>query len=96
MRRNRTITLGEALESLIREYRLEQGLKDAAVINTWETIAGRAITARTRKVYVKDGVLHLYLTSSVVRNELMMMRGQLMNRINSHAGEELIREIVLH
>lgn len=96
MRRNKTITLGEALSDLVREYRLEKGLKEAEVLNIWESIAGRVITARTKRTYLSDGVLHIHLTSSVVRNELMMLRGSLKNRINSRAGEEVVREIVLH
>ena len=96
MRRNKTITLGEALGDLIREYRLEKGLKEAAVLNIWESVAGRVITARTKRTYVRDGVLHIYLTSSVVRNELMMLRDALKSQINSRAGEEVIRDIVLH
>ena len=96
MRRNKTITLGEALADLIKEYRLGPGLKEATVISIWETIAGKAITARTKRTYVKDGVLHIHLTSSVVKNELMMLRDALKTQINIRAGEEVIREIVLH
>jgi len=96
MRRNKTITLGEALGELIKEYRLEKGLKEAAVLNIWENIAGKVITARTKRTYLKDGVLHIYLTSSVVRNELMMLRDALRSQINSRAGEEVVREIMLH
>ena len=96
MRRNKTITLGEALGELIKEYRLEKGLKDAAVLNIWEDIAGKVITARTKRIYLNDGVLHIYLTSSVLRNELMMLRDSLKSRINSRAGEEVVREIMLH
>lgn len=96
MRRNKTITLGEAIEDLIREYRLGPGLKEATVINIWESIAGKVITARTKKTYLRDGVLHIYLTSSVVKNELMMLRDAMKTRINSRAGEEVVREIVLH
>ncbi len=96
MRRNKTITLGEALTDLIREYRLEKGLREAEVLNIWESIAGKVITARTKRTYLKDGVLHIHLTSSVVRNELMMLRESLKNRINSRAGEEVVREIILH
>lgn len=96
MRRNKTITLGEALGNLIKEYRLEKGLKEAAVLNIWENIAGKVITARTKRTYLKDGVLHIYLTSSVVRNELMMLRDALRSQINSRAGEEVVREIMLH
>ena len=96
MRRNKTITLGEALGNLIKEYRLEKGQKEAAVLNIWENIAGKVITARTKRTYLKDGVLHIYLTSSVVRNELMMLRDALRSQINSRAGEEVVREIMLH
>ncbi len=96
MRRNKTMTLGEALEELVKEYRLGAGLKEAGVINIWESIAGKVITVRTKRVYLKDGVLHISLTSSVVRNELMMLRDALKTQINSRAGEEVVREIALH
>ncbi len=96
MRRNKTISLGEALGDLIREYRLEKGLKEAAVLNIWEKIAGKVITARTKRTYLREGVLHIWLTSSVVRNELMMLRDALKSQINSRAGEEVVREIILH
>ena len=96
MRRNRTITLKEALEELIKEYRLAPKLKEASVINIWESITGRAIASRTRKVYISDGVLHIYLTSAVVKNELMMLREPLRQQINTQAGEEVVKQIVVH
>lgn len=96
MRRNKTITIGEALADLIREYKLATGLKEASVINIWEGLTGKVIAARTKRIYVRDGVMHIYLTSPVVRNELMMLRESLRNQINSKAGEEVVREIVIH
>jgi predicted nucleic acid-binding Zn ribbon protein len=96
MRRNKTITIGEALADLIREYKLAPGLKEASVINIWEGLTGKVIAARTKKIYVRDGVMHIYLTSPVVRNELMMLRESLRTQVNSKAGEEVVREIVIH
>jgi predicted nucleic acid-binding Zn ribbon protein len=96
MRRNKTITLKEALEDLIREYHLGPKLKEASVIKIWEGVTGKAITARTKRVFVKDGVLHIYLTSAVVKNELMMLRESLRSQIDSKAGEEVVREIMIH
>ncbi|MCA1742057.1 MAG: DUF721 domain-containing protein [Bacteroidales bacterium] len=96
MRRNKTITIGEALADLIREYKLAPGLKEASVINIWEGLTGKVIAARTKKIYVRDGVMHIYLTSPVVKNELMMLRESLRSQINSKAGEEVVREIVIH
>lgn len=96
MRRNRTITLKEALEELIKEYRLAPKLKEASVINIWESVTGRAITARTKKIYIREGVLHIYLSSAVVKNELMMLRESLKQQINSKAGEDVVTQIVIH
>ncbi len=96
MRRNKTITIGEALADLINEYRLAPKLREASVINIWEDLTGKVITARTKKIYVKDGVMHIYLTSAVVRNELMMLRESLRRQVNLKAGGEVIREIVVH
>jgi len=96
MRRNKTITLKEALDDLIREYHLEPKLKEASVIKIWEDVTGKAITTRTKRVFVKEGVLHIYLSSAVVKNELMMLRESLRSRINSKAGEEVIRDIMIH
>ncbi|MCI0522752.1 MAG: DUF721 domain-containing protein [Bacteroidales bacterium] len=96
MRRNRTITLKEALEELIKEYRLAPKLKEASVINIWENVTGRAIAARTKKIYIREGVLHIYLSSAVVKNELMMLRESLMQQINSKAGEDVVTQIVIH
>ena len=96
MRRNKTLTIGEALEDLIREYNLAPKLREASVINTWEEITGKVIKARTKKVYIKDGVMHIYLTSPVVKNELMMLRESLREQVNTRAGEEVLKEIVIH
>ena len=40
-------------------------------------VTGKLISARTKKIYIKDGVMHIYLTSAVVKNELMMLRESL-------------------
>jgi predicted nucleic acid-binding Zn ribbon protein len=96
MRRNKTISLKEALEDLIREYHLGPKLKEASVIKIWEGVTGKAIAARTKRIFIKEGVLHIYLTSSVVKNELMMLRETLRSQINSKAGEEVVREIMIH
>ncbi len=47
------------------------------------------------KIYIKDHVLFIHLNSSVVRNELLMLREELRKKLNEKAGAEVIREIVL-
>ncbi len=95
MRRSKTITLAEAIKDYIAEMNLGDKLSETALVNSWEETVGKAISSRTSKIYVKDHVLYVHLTSSVVRNELMMLRESLRSKLNEKAGKEVIRDIVL-
>ncbi|MDY0099971.1 MAG: DUF721 domain-containing protein [Bacteroidales bacterium] len=95
MRRSKTITIAEAVKDYLREMNLDKKLAETDLLNSWEDIVGKAISSRTSKVYIKDQVLFVHLRSSVVRNELLMVRDALMEKINEKAGRMLIKDIVL-
>ena len=95
MRRSKTITLADAIKDYISEMNLGDKLAETSLINSWEEIVGKVISSRTSKIYVKDNVLHVHLTSSVVRNELIMLRESLRNKLNEKAGKEVIKDIIL-
>jgi len=95
MRRSKTISLAEAMKDYIREMNLEGKLNEIGIINSWEETVGKAIASRTSKVYIKDKVLYIHLTSSVVRNELLMLRQALKEKLNEKAGSEVVKDIVL-
>jgi len=95
MRRSKTISIAEAVSDYIREMNLGEKLSEAGVINSWEETVGKAISSRTTKIYIKDHVLYVHLNSSVVRNELLMLREALREKLNQKAGTEAIKEIVL-
>lgn len=94
MRRSKTISLAEAMKDYIREMNLESKLREVGIVDSWEKTVGRAIASRTLKVYIKDGILYVHLNSSVVRNELLMIREALRERLNENAGAEVIKDIV--
>jgi predicted nucleic acid-binding Zn ribbon protein len=95
MRRSKTISLAEAIEDYIREMNLEGKLKEVNLINSWEETVGKAIASRTSKIYIKDHILFIHLNSSVVRNELLMLREALKEKLNEKAGAEVIKDIIL-
>ena len=95
MRRSKTISLAEAVNDYIKEMNLGGKLNEIAVINSWEEIVGKAISSRTTKIFIKDHILYVHLNSSVVRNELMMLREVLREKLNKNAGSEVIIDIVL-
>ena len=95
MRRSKTISLAEALNDYVKEMNIGEKLSEVSVINSWEEIVGKAISSRTTKIYIKDHKLFVHLSSSVVRNELLMLRETLREKLNKVAGSEVIKEIVL-
>ena len=95
MRRSKTITLAEAVNDYIKEMNIGGKLSEVTIINSWEEIVGKAISSRTTKIFIKDHTLYVHLNSSVVRNELLMLRQELMEKLNQKAGTEVIRDIVL-
>lgn len=95
MRRSKTISIAEAVSDYIKEMNLGGKLNEIGVINSWEGIVGKAISSRTTKIYIKDNVLYVHLNSSVVRNELLMLREVLKEKLNEKAGNEIVKDIVL-
>ena len=95
MRRSKTISLEEALKDYIKEMKFQEKLDEINLIYTWEEIAGKVITSRISKVYIKGNILYVKVISSVVKNELLMLREVLRKRLNEKAGREVIKDIVI-
>ncbi len=95
MRRSKTHSIGEVIRSYLEDTGLDHKLKEVNLIESWEEIVGKMISNRTEKIEIKNGKMIIYLKSSVVKNELMMLRESLKEALNNKAGEEIIYEIVL-
>ncbi len=95
MRRSNTQKLGEVIKDYLKESNIGKKLTEIQLINSWEEIVGKEIARRTEKIYIRNNKLFVHFTSSVVRNELLLHRETIRARLNEHAGEEIIKEIVL-
>jgi len=95
MRRSNTQKLNEILKDYLKETNLDKKLTEIELINSWEEIVGKEIARRTDKIYIKGKKLFVQLSSSIVRNELLLHRETIRTRMNEIAGEEFILEIVL-
>ncbi len=95
MRRSKTQNIGEVIREYLQDSGLDRKLKEVDLIQSWEEIVGAMVSNRTTRIEIKNGKMTIYLQSSVVKNELMMLRESLKDALNRKAGEELIREIIL-
>ena len=89
----RAIPIKEALQNLFKEYHLDDKLKEKKLIHSWGRIMGKTVAARTGKVYIKDNVLFVYLTSAPLRNELTLSKDKVMELLEKESGKGIIDDI---
>ncbi|NOY36047.1 MAG: DUF721 domain-containing protein [Chlorobi bacterium] len=94
MKRSNTEKIGEVIRDYLKEMNLDRKLKEVSLVNEWEDLVGIMVAKRTDKLYIRDGVLYVHVRSSVVKNELMMIREGLIKALNEKAGEKMIHDIV--
>ena len=94
MRKPNDITLKEGIGKLLNVYKLKGKFDETSVVSLWPELMGTAIANRTTKIYVSQGKLFIRIESSVIKNELLMVKSGIIQKINERAGSEVITEIV--
>ncbi|MGL4908397.1 MAG: DUF721 domain-containing protein [Bacteroidales bacterium] len=70
-------------------------MQRAYIYSLWEGVVGQSVSKCTQSIFYKDKKLFIELSSSVARNELLMLRKDIIQRINEKAKMELISELFL-
>jgi predicted nucleic acid-binding Zn ribbon protein len=86
-------SLGEAIQRLLKVYKLDAKLNEMNVLDQWEEMFGKAVAARTESLKIMNKVLYVKLSSSVMREELMFGKQVIILRINEKAGAEIITDV---
>lgn len=92
-RKKNETSLGDAINRLMKAYRLDGKMNELTVINSWEELMGGAVASRTDKIVIKDEVMYLTLNSSVMRDELAHGKQVIIERVNQKAGFEMIKDV---
>ena len=94
MGRNNDKPLKEAIEQLLNVYKLKRKFDETALIAAWPDLMGRAVANRTSQLYIRERKLFIRVESSVLKNELLMIRSEIVKRMNEKAGSKVLDEIV--
>jgi hypothetical protein len=93
IRRSKTETLGDVLKEVIKDFKIDRKLQETQLINSWEEVIGKTIARATKKIYINNKTLYLQIHSSIIRNELSMIKSDIINRLNQKVGAEIINNI---
>ena len=95
MRRKQAEPLKDVLREYVRAMGMQRKLKVHNIKPIWHKLMGPVISGKTTNIYIKNQVLYVNLNSAVLRNELMMLRDKIVERVNEYVGDELIKDVVL-
>ena len=93
MFRRNVQTLDEVLMKMLRAPGLETPLLQKRLIDAWDTVAGPTVARYTTQKYIKNQTLYVRIANPALRQDLSMMRSQLLQRLNSHVGSMVIADI---
>ena len=95
MRKSQTRKIDLVIREFLNEIKIDRKLKEVHLVSEWETLMGKMVSSRTRSVYIRNKILFVHVTSSVLKNELIMMRQTIVEKLNEIAGEKLVEEVVV-
>jgi predicted nucleic acid-binding Zn ribbon protein len=94
MGRTNDKTLKEAIEQMLNVYKIKRKFDETGIVAHWPQLVGTSVANRTKELFISDKKLFLRIESSVIKNELMMIRNQIIAKINDEAKAVLVEEIV--
>ncbi len=93
--RKATVTpLKEAIEQMLRVYKLQTKFNETYLVAFWEQMMGKSIASRTNRLYVREGTLYIEIESAPLRGELAGAKQKLVQLINKDMGSDVIDDVV--
>src|SRR5688572_21334207 len=94
-RKSNLIKLGDAINQLFREEKLDVKISRFTVKNSWKEIVGEVIARNTSEIFFNDKVIFVTLNSAALKHELSYRKEEIVNNINKFCGYKLVEEIVI-
>lgn len=90
---NKIDNIGNIIDDVVKKMDIKRKLNISNIFNRWEEIVGAEIYKKTKPERIIRGILYISVSTSTWANELSLMSGQLIKKINSFVGEEVVKNI---
>lgn len=97
MKRTEPLLIGQIIENVLQRGDCGPQAMRQRASYMWPEVVGSGVNRYTARRYVTpDGVMHVYLTSGPLKNELTFMRRRIVEAINRRLGSEVIKDVQIH
>ena len=96
MVRRKVQTLTDVLGKALRDGGLESPLLQKRIVDAWDVVVGPTVSRYTQQKYIRNQTLCVKIINPALRQDLSMMRTQLVKRLNEHVGSFVIAEVRIY
>ena len=89
------IHVGDAIKELLKQYHIEAKYDEANIIGSWERLVGALIAKKTKKVFMRNHVLFVELTSPSLKHDLNYSKSHILELFQKEFGKEAVKELIL-
>ncbi len=94
MKRQTPAPFGPSVSRTLEVLGLTKKLRQYEVLDRWPSIVGKRIAAAAEAVRIDDGKLFVRVKSAAWRNELIFLKQDLLRKINTAMGEDIVVDII--
>lgn len=91
--RQKTQTLGDVLKGLVEDLGISERIGEYDAVLQWDAIVGEHIAKVAQAERISQGVLVVRVKTSTWRQELNMRKTEMIGRLNSALGGDVIKDI---
>ncbi len=88
-------SIGEALNLLLEKSHWKPKVMELRMRDEWETIVGKTIAKYTRSISLNGKNLVIYTDVAALKQELLLGKDQLKDRLNEYFQERVVEEIII-
>lgn len=96
MKRTEPISIKQLIDKVMLESDTREAMMQQRASYLWTEVVGAGVNRFTFRRYVENGVLHVYITSASLKNDLGFLRQNILKEINGRLGAEVLSDIVIH
>jgi len=89
------VTLGEALEKLLQQFKIDKTIHLNEAIILWPEVVGEIVARHAVAEKIAYGKLYVTVDSPAWRNELSYQKSEILSKLNRYLKNVKIKEIVL-
>lgn len=86
-------SLGSAIEELVQRLGIGKKVREYEAVLQWETIVGEKIARVSTATRIQQGILMVKVKTAPWRNELTLLKPDIIRKVNQALKEEVVKDI---